>query len=166
VIPVAPSPPALAAAGARPFSFHPPIANIAPNDWIYIRCTWAEVLVANESTGEEIAIPRHWIGGLRGGDESGLGVELLARLEYSEGVVRREDRRLIVMPTASAEAAERQGRAAVVPIRLEGRLRSRPARIAAAALAIGLAGCVLLAYLYRGEIVESRHSIRTSARGF
>jgi len=166
-MPVPPVPPPLETVGARPFSFDPPIAGAGPNEWRYVRCTWTDVLVVNECTAEEIAVPRRWVGGISGFDDAGVAVELLAKLEYRAGSLRRTERRLLVMPLVEADQPISQGRAAaVVPIRLESGFRSRAARIAAAALALAMACFVLLAYLYRGEIIDSRNCIRTSARGF
>jgi len=164
---VPPAPPALESAGAHPFSFDPPIANAGTNEWRYLRCTWSDVLVVNEGTGEQIAVPRRWVGGISAFDGGGTAIELLAQLEYRNSVVRRTEPRIIVMPVVEAAGACAQGRAAaVVPIRLDRGFRSKPARIAAAALALAMACFVLLAYLFRGEIIDSRNSVRTSARGF
>jgi len=164
---VPPAPPALESAGAQPFSFDPPIAGTGPNEWRYLRCTWSDVLVANECTGEAIAVPRRWVGGILGFDGEGTAIELLAQLEYRDGAVRRTETRILIMPVAEAAGAFPQGRAAVVvPIRLDRTLRSKPARIAAAALALAMACFVLLAYLLRGEIIDSRSTVRTSAHGF
>src|SRR5258708_6729008 len=59
---VPPAPPPLEQLGPRPFSFYPPIGNIAHNEWLYQRATWSEVQVRNTKTAEEIWVPRRLVG--------------------------------------------------------------------------------------------------------
>ena len=57
-----PTPAPLENLGPRPFSFFPPILHIEHNEFLYRRSTWSEVLVVNCKSGEEIWIPRRFLG--------------------------------------------------------------------------------------------------------
>lgn len=91
----------------RPFSFYPPIVNIEHNEWIYLKETWAEVLVKNTKSGEELWIPRRYVGEISRVDEPVMIVGLVQELEYKGGSVWPCKRRVVEMPrTARPAAAE------------------------------------------------------------
>jgi hypothetical protein len=164
-MPVPPVPPPLESLGHRPFSFYPAIANIEHNEWRYRRATWSEVLVLNTKSSEEVWIPRRLLGEVSRVDEPVMIVGLLKELELRAGAVWPIERRIIPMPIAvnqtsvpPAQDARRSVStgAPVVGIRLESRAESRVSRLVLGSLAVGIAGCVLLVSLYRGEIIGSR----------
>jgi hypothetical protein len=86
--------------GTRPFSFFPAIVNITHNEWLFRRATWSEILVVNCKTGEEIWIPRRFIGNISVVDDPVLIVGLNRELEYKGGAVWPFQRRVIEMPVA------------------------------------------------------------------
>jgi hypothetical protein len=165
-MPVPPAPPPLEQLGFLPFSFDPAICGIEPNEWNYRGCTWAEMVIVNARTGTEIAIPRRLVGAISSGDDCGIAVRLLKKLEFRSGAVRPVEHRVIVL--SSVESALTREPAAqpapVIPIRLPGDGRSKATRLLLYAFALGMAGCVLFAYLYRGEIIDSRATLRPPAR--
>jgi hypothetical protein len=125
-----PIPPVLGNLVNRPFSFYPAIRGIRHNQWAFLRATWSEMLVVNRKTGEEISIPRRWVGEVSVVDDPVVIVGLLRELEYREGAVWPCQRRVIEMPVAVGEARVpspiesgpvRQTPAQVVEIRLEPR---------------------------------------------
>ena len=65
----------------RAFSFYPAIRNVEYNEWVYKRETWSEILVSNSKTGEEVWIPRHFVGRISTADEPVLIVGLKRELE-------------------------------------------------------------------------------------
>jgi len=82
----------------RPFSFFPPIVNIEHNEWVLERSTWSEVLVRNTATGQEIWIPRRYLGEISKVDEPVMIVGLVQELEYKAGAVWPYRRRVVEMP--------------------------------------------------------------------
>src|SRR5579864_4473730 len=120
-----PIPPSLDHLATRPFSFYPPIINIERNEWLYRKATWSEILVLNCKSGEEIWIPRRFLGEVSRVDDPVLIVGLSKELEYKAGAVWPYQRRIIQMPiavggtsTASSGDGERVERAPVVDIRV------------------------------------------------
>ena len=77
-----PLPPIMDQLGNRHFSFYPPIINIEHNEWQFRRATWSEILVVNSSTGEEIWIPRRFVGEVSRIKDPVLIVGLVKELEY------------------------------------------------------------------------------------
>ncbi len=96
-----PIPPLLEHLAARPFSFYPPILNIEHNEWRYRKETWSEILVVNWKTGEEIWIPRRFIGEVSRIHDPVLIVGLTRELEYKAGAVWPYQRRILQMPVAA-----------------------------------------------------------------
>src|SRR6266446_9838837 len=97
---IPPIPPPLETLGPRPFSFYPAILNIEHNEWLYRKSTWSEILVYNVKTGEEIWIPRRFIGELSRIEDPVVIVGLIKELEYRGGAVLPYQRRVIEMPIA------------------------------------------------------------------
>ena len=124
-----------------PFSFDPPIVNIEHNEWVYRKQTWSEILVVNCRTGEEVWIPRRFIGGIPFGSWT---VALTRELEYRGGAVWPSRKCILQMPAATARPAEsaipRLSPAPVIGIRLDGPPDRRPFRLIGIAVvaAIGL----------------------------
>lgn len=86
--------------GERRFSFYPAILNIEHNEWLLKRATWSEVLVGNAKTGEEVWIPRRFIGEVVRVEDPVVIVGLRKELEYKAGAVWPRERRLFAMPRA------------------------------------------------------------------
>jgi hypothetical protein len=125
-----PIPPALSHLASRPFSFYPVIRGMEHNLWMFRKATWSELVVVNPKTGEELSIPRRWVGEISIVDDPVVIVGLLRELEYREGAVWPCQRHVIEMPmavggTLPAPAQPRQAPAPVVAIRLEPRKSRR-----------------------------------------
>ncbi len=99
-MPQSPQPPSLDHLAIRPFSFYPPVLNVEHNEWLYRRSTWSEILVVNCKSGNEIWIPRRYIGEVSRVDDPVLIVGLNKELEYKGGAVWPFQRRVISMPVA------------------------------------------------------------------
>lgn len=121
--PLVPSP--LDYIGRRTFAFYPPIVNVAPNSWMLGSGGWSEVQVINSKTGQELWIPRQYIGSLSEQDNS-IVVELIHDLAWRDGEVAPKSKtRLIEMPLPAGDVPQRHsGPASVVGIRLESQSRS------------------------------------------
>lgn len=151
-----PIPPPLDHLATRPFSFYPPILNIERNEWLYRKATWSEILVLNCKSGEEIWIPRRFLGEVSRVDDPVLIVGLTKELEYKAGSVWPFQRRVLEMPvavgggTASATAEpERSEPAPVVDIRVPPNTENRIFRLIGAVVA----GAILL---YLGAVSLTR----------
>ena len=130
-MPIAPLPTPLQDLGGRRFSFYPPIRNIEHNEWMYRRSTWSESVVVNMRSGEELGIPRTFIGEVSSVDDPVVIVGLTKELEWKEGLVIPHQRRVIELPVAVNDGRPAPARpsrpAQVVNIRLEPK-RDFPAR--------------------------------------
>ena len=159
---VPPIPPPLAQLGRRRFSFYPAILNATHNEWVYQSATWADVLVRNTKTNEEISVPRRYLGEISRVDEPVMIVGLLKELEYRAGAVWPAERRVIEMPLAVNESPRFRRLespttpAPVIGIRLESGAESRLGKVALAGVALGVVGCDLAISLYRGGVIASR----------
>jgi len=135
-MPIAPLPTPLQDLGGRRFSFYPPIRNIAHNDriahneWMHRRSNWSESIVVNMRSGEEVCIPRMFLGEVSI-DESVVIVGLVRELEWNAGVVVPHQRRVIELPVAVNDGRPAPVRphrqAEVINIRLEQPKRDLPA---------------------------------------
>lgn len=95
-----PIPPSLDHLTTRPFSFYPPIINIEHNEWLFRKATWSEILVVNCKSGDEIWMPRRYVGEVSRVDDPVLIVGLTRELEYKSGMVCPFQRRVLEMPVA------------------------------------------------------------------
>jgi hypothetical protein len=155
---IPPIPPPLESLGNRPFSFYPAILNIEHNEWLYRKATWSEVLVTNAKTGEDLWIPRRFLGELSRIDDPVVIVGLNKELEYRGGSVWPYQRRVLQMPMAVNDAprstppAAKSEPAPVIGIRVES-TESRLGRLVGIALACGTVACILVVVLSRqGEL--------------
>ena len=89
--------------GNRPFSFYPAILNLENNEWFFRRASWAEILVMNSRSKEEIWIPRRFLGEISQIEDPVVIVGLVKELEYKAGAVWPHQRRVIEMPLAVGE---------------------------------------------------------------
>lgn len=97
-----PNGPALEDLGERHFSFYPAILNIEHNEWRLERAAWSEILVVNAKTGQEVWIPRRFVGEVVRVDEPVMIIGLRKELEYKAGAVWPRERRLLSMPKAGS----------------------------------------------------------------
>lgn len=91
--------------GRRRFSFYPAIVGIEHNEWTLRRITSSEVQVANTKTGEEIWIPRRFLGDVTAIEDPFMIAGLVKELEYKAGAVLPYRRRVLQMPHAVNGAA-------------------------------------------------------------
>jgi len=123
-----PIPPALEQLTTRPFSFYPPIVGVEHNEWLFRKATWSEILVVNCKGGNEVWIPRRFIGEVSRVEDPVLILGLLRELEFKAGTVWPYQRRVLQMPVAvnapapplpAGVSPEKPPPAPVVGIRLE-----------------------------------------------
>jgi len=158
-------PPTLGYLANRPFSFYPPVRGVPHNEWHFRKSTWSEILVVHSKTGEEISIPRRFVGEISVVDHPVVIVGLLRELEYREGAVWPCQRRVIEMPVAVGQTTRslRREPAPVVGIRLESRRRSRIVRIVGGGLALAMVLHVAVAAFSarsRAAIIQVHRGLR------
>jgi len=165
-------PPPLEALRNRPFSFYPAILNIEHNKWQYRKATWSDVQVVNARTGEEIWIPRRFLGEISSIEDPVVIVGLLKELEYKEGAVWPYQRRVIEMPIAvgaparSPAPARQTGPAPVVGIRLESNTESHALRIVGGALVLGIVAAYVAVNFYRDSVLHPRIAYMSKDRTY
>ena len=158
-----PIPPALGHLARRPFSFYPAIRGIEHNEWIFRKVTWPELVVVNRKSGQEISIPRQFLGEVSLVDAPVLIVGLVRELECRDGVVLPCRPRVIEMPVAVGEnrpaaAAPRPVSAPVVAIRLEPRKSRRVYKAAGGFLAVAiLLHLAIMAFSARNRLAAPVH---------
>lgn len=156
-MPAAPVPPAFERLGGRRFAFHPPIRGSRVNEWTFRHATWSEVLVRNTRSGEDVSVPRRFLGEASRLDDPVVVIRLLHDLEYRDGFVLPARPRVIEMPTHAFLRTQRERcePAKVVGIRLEPRQESRAAKVVGAAVALGVLGCLaFVGYSWQGARAE------------
>jgi len=145
---IAPLPTPLQHLGGRRFSFYPAIRNIEHNEWLYRRATWSECVVANMRTGEELWVPRIFLGDVSYSDDGDMVVALSRELEWRAGAVIPRQRAVIQFPAPAGDvpAAHRPGHLApVVNIRLEPKTEVRGWRWIGAAAVLGAVAFAIVA---------------------
>jgi len=151
-LPLLPGP--LGELGRRHFAFYPAIKGVEHNEWILGRASWTEVQVVNASTAEELWIPRRLLGEVSRADGPVAIVGLLKELEYRQGLVLPQTRRVIEMPRAVNES-HRMGAgsaiqpAPVVAIRAEPLGDSRARKLLRGSVAVGILACVAAGFAVR-----------------
>jgi hypothetical protein len=119
---IAPMPTPLQHLGGRRFAFYPPIRNVEHNEWLYRRATWSECVVVNTVSGEEVCVPRIFLGEVSLMDEAVMVVGLHRELELRSGAIIPRRRTVIEFPVTVDEgraAPRSQHLAPVINIRLE-----------------------------------------------
>ena len=156
------APPPFEPLAHRPFSFYPPILGIEHNEWRYRRATWSELVAVNTKSGDELWIPRRFIGEVSRIDEPVMILGLTKELEYVSGQVLPHTRRVIELPravndyTGSRTDESSPEPAPVVGIRLESPTEARVGKLIVAVLTIAIIGCVLIISFFRGGRDGSR----------
>lgn len=136
--------------GNRPFSFYPVILGVEHNEWTYVRGTWSEMLVSNRTTGDELWIPRRFVGEVSRIDEPVVIVGLTRELEFKGGMVRPHERRVVEMPRAVNDIPRRPDAPPdpkpkpVADMRLGGGAESRVGRLLLSVVAIGVIACIVI----------------------
>lgn len=166
---IPPIPPPLDHLGSRKFSFYPPIVNIERNEWTYRQATWSEILVTNAHSGQEVWVPRRFLGEVSRVDDPVLIVGLNKELEYSAGAIWPHRRRVIEMPVAvndrpspaPAGSHPAKSPAPVIGIKLES-TEARAGKLVAGVVIVGVVGCLVIATLarqaqYRQRVVYTAH---------
>lgn len=164
---IAPLPTTLEKLGNRPFSFYPPILGVERNEWLFRQATWPEMLVVNAHSGQELWIPRRFLGEVSRIEEPLLIVGLSKELEYRDGAVWPHRRRVIQMPLAAGAedmttslqpAREHRGPAPVVQISLHSPSDTHKARTFVGAIVIGVLGVLVIV----GVVGQSQNRPRRS----
>ena len=141
----------------RRFSFYPAIRNVEHNEWRLREDTWAEVLVANVETDQEIWVPRTYLGEISSSDSPVLIMGLNHELVWKAGKVWPYRERIIQMPeTAGASRAWTAEPAPVtaVPKRSDSPAERHVGRFIAGALMVGLVAC-LFVILYAFDSLQN-----------
>lgn len=156
-------PPGFEQIGSRPFSFYPPILNVEHNEWHYSKATWSEILMVNAKSSLEVWIPRLYIGQFSRIEEPVVIVGLTKELEYKGGQVWPYVRRVIEMPRAVNDTfrptpgePDPLRPAPVLGIRTESGTESRIWRLLVAAMAVGVAACLVVLLILRSDREGSR----------
>jgi hypothetical protein len=160
---IPPIPPPLEHLGNRKFSFYPPIVNIERNEWTYRQATWSEILVTNAHSGQEVWVPRRFLGEVSRIDDPVLIVGLNKELEYSAGAVWPHRRRVIEMPIAVndrpapvlAKTDAPKAPAPVIGIKLEP-TEARVGKMVAGVLTVSVVGCMVIATIARQSQFRQR----------
>ncbi len=161
---IAPLPTPLQHFGGRRFSFYPPIRNLGPNEWLYRRSTWTECIVVNARSGEEVCIPRMFLGEISRVEEAVMIVRLSRDLEWRSGVVTPRVRSVIVMPKPATDGGAElhpHAPAPVINIRLEPKSEVRAWKWIGVAAVLGAVAFTIAADLARQtDSRQSSYAIR------
>ena len=135
--------------GNRPFSFYPPILNVEHNEWFFRRGSWAEILVMNSRSTEEIWIPRRFMGEISQIEDPVVIVGLVKELEYKAGAVWPHQRRVIEMPVAVGDRSRvpqppGDVPAPVIGIRMPSVTDSRMGRLVGFTILVGVVASVVV----------------------
>lgn len=168
-MPLTPAPLSIEDLKERPFSFYPPILNIEHNEWRFKKSTWSEALVVNSMTGEEIWIPRRYLGEISRVDEPVVIVGLNRELQFKGGTVWPYQRRVIVMPPAVGSRPPAQGEAAAPPTppkRREMAADRRVLLLVGMALLVAVAAYLLMANMFREGVLRPRVNFTTKDQSY
>jgi hypothetical protein len=170
---IAPLPTPLQHLGGRRFSFYPPIRNLEPNEWLYRRATWSECVVVNAKSGEEVCVPRIFLGEVSRIDEPVMIVRLNRELEWRRGAIIPLERRVIELPVALFTASN-DGRSAprsthlapVINIRLETKPETRAWKWVGVAAVLGAVACTIFADVARQSQSHQRTDMFRGYRSY
>jgi len=112
--------PELEGLSGRAFSFYPPILNVEHNEWKLLEATWSEILVHNTKDNQEIWVPRRFMGAVSRVEEPVMIVGLERELEYTAGILRMHERRVISMPKGPSSIVPMEDSAIPTPAMLGG----------------------------------------------
>jgi hypothetical protein len=167
-----PIPPQLEHLAARSFSFYPPILNIEHNEWLFRKATWSEILVINTKDNRELWIPRRFVGEISRVEDPVMIVGLVKELEYKGGAVWPYQRRVIEMPVAVGDTANRtyppeetSEPAPVIGIRVE-RSESRMLRMIGGTVLCAVLAWVVVANVFRTGVLRPRLTYTTRDQSY
>lgn len=167
-VPDPPPPSALSASlSGRSFAFFPPIRNVQHNQWQFVRETWAETLVANTESGEEVWIPRRLLGTLSPVDQPIPIVGLQKELELRAGAVWPYRTKLLEMPAGKRNLPATE--AALSPAARSSarhgssRAEHRVVRLIGLSLFASLAVILAILAVYRGDGIFGNRVILQTA---
>jgi hypothetical protein len=166
---IAPLPTPLHHLGGRRFSFYPPIRNLEPNEWLYRRATWSECVVVNTRSGEEVWVPRIFLGEVSRIDEPVMIVGLNRQLEWRSGKIIPLERRVIELPVAvnDSHAPARSGPPApVINIRLEAKPEARAWKWIGVAAVLGAVAFTIVADVSRQTQWRQRADLSRGYRSY
>src|SRR5579863_789931 len=166
---IAPLPTPLQHLGGRRFSFYPPIRNLEPNEWLYRRATWSECVVVNAQSGEEVWVPRIFLGEVSHVDEPVMLVRLNRELEWRRGAIIPIERRVIELPVAvnDGRPAPRGAHLApVINIRLEQKPEIRAWKWIGVAAVLGAVACTIFADVARQSQLHQRTDLYRGYRSY
>src|SRR5450759_2762905 len=89
--------------GEQRFSFYPAILNVEHNEWVVRELKWSEILVGNCKSGDEVWVPRRYIGEVASTEDPIVIVGLKKELEYKAGAIWPRERRVLKMPQIRAK---------------------------------------------------------------
>lgn len=92
-------PPELQPLRGHNFSFFPPIVHVGHNEWKLVSVSWSEIQVRNAKGSQELWVPRRYLGAVSRVEEPVIILGLQRELEYSAGIVRPHERRVLRMPS-------------------------------------------------------------------
>ena len=128
--------------------------------------------MVNARTGQEIWIPRRFLGEISSIEDPVVIVGLLKELEFKEGAVWPYQQRVIEMPIAVGATArppkppQRSGLAPVVGIRLESNTESHLLRIVGGALVLGIVAAYVAVNFYRDSVLRPRIAYTARERAY
>ena len=167
---IAPLPTPLQHLGGRRFSFYPPIRNLVePNEWLYRRATWSECVVVNTRSGEEVWVPRIFLGEVSRIDELVMIVGLNRQLEWRAGKIIPLERRVIEFPVAvnGSLTPPRSGQLApVINIRLEPKPEARAWKWIGVAAILGAVAFTIVADVARQTPWRQRADLSRGYRSY
>lgn len=143
----------------RPFSFYPAILNVEHNEWTLLEATWSEILVHNTKSSQEIWVPRRYIGQLSRVDEPVIIVGLNKELEFTAGMIRPHERRVLSLPKnptgpPPADAASIPTPSMIGGVRLGGAGESKIGLLIGGVLIAGVIAAFVGVRLSRNDRVE------------
>jgi hypothetical protein len=155
-MPAEPIAPELENLGDRAFSFYPPILNVEHNEWKLLRATWSEMLVHNTKSGDEIWVPRRFVGEISRIDEPVMIVGLKKELEFKAGQVVQHERRVLSMPSTPQRIPRTEQGAVVAPKGHSSSTKSesRLVVVILGMLVFGIAATYLLVSYFRSDHIE------------
>jgi hypothetical protein len=160
-------PPLVEEIGQRRFMFHPPVANVQPNDWRLGGVSTSSLRIVNSVSGVEVSVPRQFVGNLLHFEGPVPMVGLVKELEFRDGAAWPV-RRVIEMPRVveSPPTQDSQGGsriisrpATVIGIRLERTWDSLVGRL----LLLSGVGAALVSILVAGVLRDWVSPARTIA---
>jgi hypothetical protein len=167
---IAPLPTPLQHLGGRRFSFYPPIRNLEPNEWLYRRATWSECVVVNTRSGEEVWVPRAFLGEVSRIDEAVMTVGLNRELEWRSGAIIPRQRAVIEFPIAVNDsgitAPRSQHLAPVINIRLEPKPEARAWKWIGVAAVLGAVAFTIFGDVTRQAQLHQRADLFRGYRSY